>query len=70
MEIKEFVEKSRKEKRQLFGAIGLHDDCIHYGMFNGKPFCKACTHYMDGHKYTLENNILRCEKEKCYFYEP
>lgn len=70
MENKEYVKESREEKRQLFGALGLHDDCIHYGAFNGKPFCNACTHYADGHRYRQDNNVLRCQKEMCYFYEP
>jgi hypothetical protein len=70
MVIEEWVQTSREEKRQLFGKVGLHDDCVHYGTLNKKPFCNACTCWSDGKKYSRKQQILQCEKDMCFFYEP
>lgn len=70
MDIKEWVERNREEKRDAFGLVGLHDDCQNYGTLNGKPYCKACTYYCDGHNHTKGRNpTLQCEMDMCYFYE-
>lgn len=69
MTIEEWVQKDREEKRELFGEIGLHDDCVHYGKQSGKPFCNACSYWKDGNN-SRKAKKLQCEKNMCYFYEP
>ncbi len=70
MIIEEWVQQSREEKRELFGEIGLHDDCLHYGTLNGKPFCNACEFWNDHRRHSRKDQILQCEKRMCYFYKP
>ena len=70
MMIEEWVQTSREEKRQAFGEIELHDDCVHYGTLNKKPFCNACTCWSDMYRHPRKEQILQCEKAVCYFYEP
>lgn len=65
-----YVKQSRAKKRAEFGEIGVHEDCVHYGLANGKPYCKCCTYWTDGHNYTRRKCILRCQKGVCYHYEP
>ena len=68
--IEEWVQQNREEKRELFGEIGLHDDCINYRPVNGHSFCNACICFDDKQKQTRKMNILQCERRMCYFYEP
>ena len=70
MTIEEWVQQNRAEKRQIFGEVGLHDDCQNYGKVNGAQFCKVCNYWDDGHKHNRDQKILECEKNMCYFYEP
>lgn len=69
MNIEEWVQKNREEKRKLFGEVGIHDNCAHYRILNGHPFCNACSYWKDGHNSRKEQ-VLQCEKDMCYFYEP
>lgn len=73
MEEKEFIEEwakqNRAEKRELFGELGLHDDCQYYRKLNGKPFCNVCDYLKDGHN-SRKGKVMPCEKKMCYFYEP
>lgn len=68
--IEEWVQQNRAEKREQFGEIGLHDDCVNFRMAMGKPTCLACIDYKKGHGRTTKNTILQCEMGMCYFYEP
>lgn len=70
MNIEEWVQQNRAEKRELFGEVGLHDDCQNYDIVNGVQFCKVCNYWDDRCKYSRKQNILECEKNMCYFYEP
>ena len=70
IDINEWVQQNRKEKLELFGEIGLHEDCVNFSKLSGKPLCHACTYYTDGHKIVQRNTVLQCEKKVCYFYEP
>lgn len=71
MNVEEWVQTNREEKRQLFGEVGLHDDCVHYGTAMGKPFCNVCVYWEDNKKKkSRKAQIMWCEKEMCYFYEP
>ena len=70
MNIEEWVQQNRKEKRELFGEVGLHDDCKNYDIVNGVQFCKVCNYWDDGYKHNRNQQILECEKNMCYFYDP
>ena len=63
--IKEYVERSREEQRQLFGEIGLKEDCVHFHVTATKrKCCHLCTEvYRQGGR-------LLCQHEVCYFYKP
>lgn len=69
MTVEEWVQTSREEKRQLFGEVGLHKDCTHYGTAFGTPVCNACSYWKDAHN-SRAAQIMQCEKDVCYFYEP
>lgn len=70
MTIEEWVQRDREEKRKLFGEVGLHDNCQNFKMLHGMPFCNACNYWSDNNKYGRNQQILECEKNMCYFYEP
>lgn len=71
MIIEEWVQKNREEKRELFGEVGLHDNCQNFKILNGAPFCNACSYWKDSkNANSRKAKILQCEKGMCYFYEP
>ena len=70
MSIKEYVQRSREEKRQMFGEIGLHDDCLHYGTTGGVPVCDICLDRRIEHRHKPDEFFLQCQMGMCYFYEP
>ena len=67
MTAEKWVEQSRREKRRQFGKVGLHDDCVHCEVKNGKPSCNLCGYVIDA--YGHKTDKLHCEFDVCYFYD-
>lgn len=60
--LEEYVQQSREEIRQMFGDVGLKEDCANYVPCKG---CRTCKQYDTG-RHTYE----QCEMDVCYFYKP
>lgn len=62
MIVEEYVKQSREELRQMFGEVGLKEDCERLMPGRG---CMTCSPHNTGrHAYQ------QCELGVCYFYKP
>ncbi len=62
--IERYVRESREKQRQLFGEVGLKEDCIHYQNGIEGEYCIACTDC-----FKTRQAKLQCEYAVCYFYQ-